>query len=94
MKTITIEYCPRCGWLTRAAWVAQELLTTFPTELYGVTLRPSEVAGRFAVRLADEVLWDRKRDGGFPEPKVLKQMIRDRIAPGRSLGHSDTKEGE
>src|SRR5688500_5080107 len=26
---ITIEYCPKCGWMLRAAYFAQELLTTF-----------------------------------------------------------------
>ena len=26
---IEIEYCTQCRWMLRAAWVAQELLTTF-----------------------------------------------------------------
>ncbi|MPR35761.1 SelT/SelW/SelH family protein [Salmonirosea aquatica] len=90
--TVIIEYCPKCGWLLRASWLAQELLTTFADELYGVTLHPSEVAGRFTVTLADEVLWDRKREGRFPEPKELKQLVRDRVASEKSLGHSDRKE--
>ncbi|KIO30007.1 hypothetical protein M407DRAFT_159640 [Tulasnella calospora MUT 4182] len=38
---------------------------------------------------ANELLWDRKTEGGFPELKVLKQKIRDRLQPGVSLGHSD-----
>lgn len=88
--TLTIEYCPRCGWLLRAAWMAQELLTTFADDLHGITLRPSEVAGRYTITLGEaDVLWDRKREGGFPEPKTIKQLFRDRIAPTRSLGHSD-----
>jgi selenoprotein W-related protein len=89
--TITIEYCPKCGWLLRAAWLAQELLTTFSEELYGVTLHPAEVAGRFTVTLDGELLWDRKQEARFPEPKELKQLVRDRIAPEKSLGHSDRK---
>ncbi|GAB3173415.1 Rdx family protein [Telluribacter humicola] len=87
--TITIEYCPKCGWLLRAAWMAQELLTIFSEDLYGVTLRPAEVAGQYSITLGEEVLWDRKREGRFPEPKEVKQLIRDRIDPERSLGHSD-----
>lgn len=87
--TVTIEYCPKCGWLLRAAWMAQELLTTFSEDLHGVTLHPAEVAGRYSITLGEEVLWDRKREGRFPEPKEVKQLIRDRIDPGRSLGHSD-----
>lgn len=89
--TLTIEYCPKCGWLLRAAWLAQELLTTFSEERLGVLLRPAEVAGRFSIILGDELLWDRKREGRFPEPKEIKQLVRDVIAPEKSLGHSDRK---
>lgn len=35
------------------------------------------------------LLWDRKTEGGFPETKVLKQKVRDRIDPKKDLGHSD-----
>jgi selenoprotein W-related protein len=71
--------------------MAQELLTTFSEELHGVLLQPSEVAGRFVVYVGDEVIWERKRDGGFPEPKDLKQRVRDVIAPEKDLGHSDRR---
>ena len=30
---LEIEYCRQCRWLLRAAWLAQELLTTFDKEL-------------------------------------------------------------
>lgn len=87
-----IEYCPGCRWLPRAAWIAQELLTTFETELNGVLLRPSETGGTFRVTVAATVIWDRKNEGRFPELKELKQLIRDQIVPDRNLGHSDTVE--
>lgn len=91
--SITIEYCPKCGWLLRAAWLAQELLTTFQDDLKSVTLIPSEVGGKFEIKLNDNaVLWDRKVQGGFPEAKEIKQIVRDHIDPTRSLGHSDRKE--
>ena len=89
--TLTIAYCPKCGWLLRATWLAQELLTTFSEERLGVLLRPAEVAGRFSITLGDKLLWDRKREGRFPEPKEIKQLVRDVIAPEKSLGHSDRK---
>lgn len=89
--TVQIEYCPKCGWLLRAAYLSQELLTTFTEELHGITLIPSEISGRFQVSIDDTLIFDRKRAGRFPETKELKQMIRDRIAPEKSLGHSDTK---
>jgi hypothetical protein len=41
------------------------------------------------ITLNDEVIWDRTTDGGFPETKVLKQKVRDRINPDMNLGHSD-----
>ncbi|SEQ07758.1 selenoprotein W-related protein [Solimonas aquatica] len=87
---VVIEYCPRCRWLLRAGWLAQELLTTFEAELGEVALRPAD-SGVFRVLLNDELLADRKRDGGFPDLPLLKQAIRDRIAPGRDLGHSERK---
>jgi selenoprotein W-related protein len=87
--TAEIEYCPGCRWLLRAGWSAQELLTTFESELGAVTLRPSEVSGTFRVSVDAIVVWDRKAEGRFPEMKELKQRIRDHIAPERDLGHSD-----
>lgn len=89
---IAIEYCPKCGWLLRAAWLAQELLTTFQDDLQSVTLIPSETGGKFEVKLDARVIWDRKSQGRFPEAKEVKQLVRDYIDPERSLGHSDRKD--
>ena len=86
---IAIEYCPRCGWLLRAAYMSQELLTTFSDELKSVSLSPSQQNGRYTIRLNNEILFDRKTEGRFPEIKELKQLIRDRVNPERSLGHTD-----
>lgn len=86
---ITIEYCPKCGWLLRSAYMAQELLTTFTEDLGGVTLRPSETGGTFIISLDDRLLFDRKAAGHFPEIKFLKQLVRDQVNPEKSLGHSD-----
>ena len=85
---LEIEYCTQCRWLLRAAWMAQELLTTFETELGAVTLIPG-AGGIFEVRLEGQTLFSRGEQGRFPEAKELKQLVRDLIAPGRELGHSD-----
>ena len=37
---VEIEYCTQCRWLLRAAWMAQELLTTFAADLGEVALQP------------------------------------------------------
>ncbi len=92
MKPIVIiEYCPKCGWLLRAAYMAQELLTTFSEDLKGVTLMPAEVSGRYTISINEEIIFDRKREGRFPEIKELKQLVRDKVNPEKSLGHSDNK---
>jgi selenoprotein W-related protein len=85
---IEIEYCTQCRWLLRAAWLAQELLTTFEAEIGEVALIPG-TGGVFEVRRGNTVLWSREREGHFPEAKELKQRVRDAIVPGKSLGHSD-----
>lgn len=72
----------------RAAWMAQELLTTFEQELGEVALVPG-TGGVFDVRLDGVLLYSRKEEGRFPESKELKQLVRDQIAPDRPLGHSD-----
>ena len=85
---LEIEYCTGCRWLLRAAWLAQELLTTFEEDLGEVALVPGS-SGVLDVRLDGELLFSRAAAGRFPEAKELKQAVRDRVAPGRSLGHSD-----
>lgn len=85
---ITITYCRQCNWMLRAAWLAQELLSTFSEELGEVALIPG-TGGIFVIECDGALIWERKADGGFPEAKVLKQRLRDVIDPARDLGHSD-----
>lgn len=87
---VSITYCTQCQWLLRAAWMAQELLQTFGDDLGEVALAPG-TGGIFVVAIDGEIIWDRKAREGFPEAKVLKQLVRDRIDPARDLGHSDRK---
>lgn len=87
---IEIHYCTQCRWLLRAAWMAQELLTTFDQEIAALTLRPG-TGGVFEVRANGALVWSRKEQGRFPEITELKQLVRDQIAPDRDLGHSDRK---
>ncbi len=87
---VEIEYCRQCRWLLRAAWTAQELLTTFEDEIGRVLLRPG-IGGVFRVSIAGGTVWSRQEAGRHAEIAELKQLIRDKIAPDRSLGHSDHK---
>ncbi|KAI1378242.1 Rdx family-domain-containing protein [Hypoxylon crocopeplum] len=105
LPRVTIRFCTQCKWMLRAAYFAQELLSTFSTSLGEVALQPS-TGGTFIVEIffqtpsttssspssptvQQRVLWDRKVDGGFPETKELKRRVRDAIEPGRDLGHVD-----
>lgn len=90
---VTITYCTQCSWLLRSGWMAQELLSTFAEELGGVTLVPG-TGGIFEITLDGDRIWERKANGGFPEIKILKQLVRDRIAPDRDLGHTDRATGQ
>ena len=85
---VEIEYCTQCRWMLRAAWMAQELLSTFEGEIAEVALIPGS-GGVFEVRAGGQVLWSRHERKRFPEIKELKQVVRDAVAPGKSLGHAD-----
>jgi selenoprotein W-related protein len=87
--SVEITYCRLCGWGLRAAWMAQELLATFADELGSVTLTPDTTGGVFEIRLDGTLMWSRKDKGRFPDIKELKQLVRDHVAPDRSLGHVD-----
>lgn len=89
---ITLTYCTQCQWLLRTAWLAQELLSTFSTDLSGVELIPG-TGGIFQIHCGGKLIWDRKTDGGFPDAKTLKQRVRDHLFPERDLGHNDRPAG-
>lgn len=90
---VEIEFCTQCRWLLRAAWLAQELLTTLQDELGEVALQPG-TGGVFEIRVDGETVWSRHTEQRFPDAKELKQRVRDRVAPDKPLGHSDRKSSE
>lgn len=91
LPTIEITYCRLCSWGLRSGWMAQELLSTFAEEIGSVTLTPDTTGGVFEVRVDGEMIWSRAQRSRFPEITEIKQIVRDHIAPGRSLGHTDKK---
>jgi selenoprotein W-related protein len=96
---LSIEYCTRCNWMLRSAWMAQEILTTFNGTIAEVALVPNhEGTGTFECVLNaadgdDYMIWSRTEEDRFPESKELKQRVRDILAPTKSLGHSDSTAG-
>jgi len=85
---IRIRYCRQCNWLLRAGWMAQELLSSFGEDLQRVSLEPGS-GGIFEIHVGDQLIWERKRDGGFPDIAELKRRVRDVLFPERDLGHLD-----
>ena len=90
---VEIRYCIGCKWLLRAAWMAQELLSTFETELAEVALVPGN-NGVFEIRVDDALIWSRAEQGGFPDIKTLKRRVRDIVVPTRNLGHLEVDRGQ
>ena len=89
---ITIEYCTKCRFMMRSAWIAQELLQTFEGDVDEAALRPSQKPGIWRIYANGQAVWDRKTERGLPELKDLKRRVRDVIAPGKNLGHAETVE--
>lgn len=89
MKIVKIIYCTQCGWLPRTTWMAQELLNTFTPKIDELILVPS-TGGIFEVYVNEKLVWSRLQQNGFPQIKELKQLVRDEIAPGMDLGHSNS----
>ncbi|MSQ80267.1 MAG: SelT/SelW/SelH family protein [Candidatus Methylopumilus sp.] len=85
---IEIQFCTQCGWLSRASWMMQEILTTFQDEILSVTLMPTS-GGVFEIFLNKEKIYSRSDFGGFLDIKDIKKLIRDKINPERNLGHTD-----
>ena len=85
---VVIRYCVGCRWMIRAAWYAQEILTTFEDQIGQVALSPAHEGGHFSISLDGETLFLRAEDG-FIQAKEIKRLIRDKIAPEQALGHID-----
>ena len=85
LPRVVIHYCTLCQWQLRAAWMAQELLSSLTDELFEVALRPGK-GGVFEIWVDEHLVWERKRDGGFPGAKELKQKVRDVACPDKILG--------
>ena len=83
---VEILYCTQCRFLLRTAYLAQELLTTFEQELGEVALVPSS-GGILEVRLDGETLATNRETKKMLDAGEVKRLLRDRIAPDRSVGH-------
>ncbi len=84
--TVAITYCTKCHFLPRAAWVAQELLHTFPEHIAGVTLVPGS-GGVFEVSIDGETAFSTRANGRFPETRELRELVRARLEDPPAARH-------
>lgn len=85
---VEITYCTKCKFLLRASWMAQELLTTFGAELGEVAIVPGS-GGIFEVALDGEVIASNLDGREMPDPAEVKRAVRDRVSPGKRIGHEE-----
>lgn len=81
---VSISYCTSCRWLLRAAWLAQELVSAAAEDIASITLipiRPPSNDGVFVLSLDGQDVWDRAKQGGFPEVTDLIQALKSRTPP-------------
>lgn len=83
---VEITYCRKCRFMLRAAWLAQELLTTFEEDLIEVAIKPGS-GGIFEVALDGDVIATNRETKRMPETGEVKRLVRDRLAPDRRIGH-------
>ncbi|KAF7856180.1 uncharacterized protein EAF02_011439 [Botrytis sinoallii] len=92
LPRVSIQFCTQCKWMLRAAYFAQELLSTFGTDIGEVALQPS-TGGTFIVELFTDANANKtatsnvereaeKNVDEVKEVKVLKHTLWDRKSEG------------
>jgi selenoprotein W-related protein len=76
--SVEIEYCAQCGFLPRAVWMAQELLSTYKADVAGVWLKPGD-GGIFAIRVDQALVFSNKEAGRFPETREIRDAVQSAL---------------
>ncbi|KAK6841659.1 selT/selW/selH selenoprotein domain-containing protein [Apiospora arundinis] len=87
LPRVTIRFCTQCKWMLRAAYYAQELLSTFSTGLGEVALQPS-TGGTFIVEILASVT-PLLHHAPAAQPTQQRRVLWDRTVDG---GFPETKE--
>ncbi|KAK4217919.1 Rdx family-domain-containing protein [Rhypophila decipiens] len=88
LPRVTIKFCTQCKWMLRAAYFAQELLSTFSTALGEVALQPS-TGGVFIVEITATAPTDSSTVQSPTPTTTVQKVLWDRKVDG---GFPETKE--
>ena len=81
---VKITYCAECGYEPQTLELARALMYEFANDLSSLELIPWE-GGTFDVSVDGELVHSMGRDGGFPDPALVKGAVRARLAPPPSV---------
>ena len=76
--SVSITYCVICNFRGRAAWLEQELLAAHEGDIAEVALIPAR-EGLFEVRFDDQLVFSRREQDRFPEPREVKDALREAL---------------
>ena len=97
LPTVTIEYCTRCNWMLRSAWLAQEVLTTFNGTVASTTLIPNHRGGVFEVAVVTtrgeaKSVWSREEEGRCVQCCTQCERELERCVLSSTCATSDSRE--
>lgn len=72
---VTIAYCSECGYEPQTLELANALMVEFRHELSAIEIIPW-FDGSFDVTVDGELVHAMYRDGGFPEPATIIEVVR------------------
>ena len=75
---VKITYCAECGYEPQTLDLAKALMHEFGARLSSIELIPWE-GGTFEVSVDGQLVHSMARDGGFPNPDLVKRAVKSAL---------------